>query len=128
DKIYNTQNNSTMKWMISEDKLSSQQREIVKSIGSSRNVEWIQGHAGSGKSVVMLYALSDYIIKNPNSKVGVVVFTHALKDLLNTGLQQMPILRGKRIPIYTIYQMKHNVGKYKFDALFCDEVQDLPIV
>jgi len=116
-----------MKWMVPEDKLSSQQREIIKTIGTNKDVAWIQGHAGSGKSVVMLYALSDYLISKPNTNVAVVVFTHALKDLLSTGLKQMPVLRGKRIPIYTIYQMKYKVQNANYDAIFCDEVQDLPI-
>lgn len=116
-----------MKWMVPEDKLSSQQRDIIKNIGSNKNVAWIQGHAGSGKSVVMLYALSDFVLKNPGSSTAVVVFTHALKDLLDTGLKQIPVLRGKNIPIFTIYQMKNKVGKTSYDAIFCDEVQDLPI-
>ncbi len=113
--------------MVPEDKLSSQQREIIKNIGSNQNVAWIQGHAGSGKSVVMLYSLSDYILKNPNSNVAVVVFTHALKDLLDTGLKQIPVLKNKNIPLHTIYEMKYKVGKIRYDAIFCDEVQDLPI-
>jgi hypothetical protein len=75
----------------------------------------------------MLYALSDYILKNPRSNVAVVVFTHALKDLLNTGIKQIPVLSGKNIPLYTIYEMKHRVGRNTYDAIFCDEVQDLPI-
>lgn len=115
-----------MKWMVPEDKLSSQQRDIIKNIGSNKNVAWIQGHAGSGKSVVMLYALSDFVLKNPRASVAVVVFTHALKDLLETGLNQIPALRGKHIPLFTIYQMKYKVGT-RYDAIFCDEVQDLPI-
>lgn len=116
--------------MVSEEKLSPEQREIMRQVNQSTKPIWIQGHAGSGKSVVMLYALSDYLIKNKNAKVAVVVFTHALKDLLLNGIKEIPALRSKNIPVITIYQMQYklkNTPTIKYDGIFCDEVQDLPI-
>jgi len=118
-----------MKWMVPEEKLSPEQREIMNKVGQNSNKPiWVQGHAGSGKSVVLLYALSDFLITNRNAKVAVVVFTHSLKDLLKGGLAQIPALRDKHIPVLTVYQMNKSIDAgQKYDGIFCDEVQDLPI-
>jgi len=118
-----------MKWMVPQEKLSPEQSEIMNKVGQTNNKPiWVQGHAGSGKSVVLLYALSDYLITNRNAKVAVVVFTHSLKDLLKGGLSQIPALRNRNIPVLTVYQMNRNIeAGQKYDGIFCDEVQDLPI-
>ncbi len=119
-----------MKWMITEDKLGSDQVEVIDEIGKINNKPiWIKGHAGSGKSVLLLHSLADYLVKKPTANVCVVVFTRALVDLLETGLKQIPKLNGKNIPVLTIYQLKYRIenGATKYDAIFCDEVQDLPL-
>lgn len=119
-----------MRWMITEDKLGPDQVEVIDEIGKITNKPiWIKGHAGSGKSVLLLHSLADYLVKKPNANVCVVVFTRALVDLLETGLKQIPKLNGKSIPVLTIYQLKYRIEKgiSKYDAIFCDEVQDLPL-
>jgi len=119
-----------MKWMITEDKLGPDQVEVIDEIGKiTKKPIWIKGHAGSGKSVLLLHSLADYLVKKPNANVCVVVFTRALVDLLETGLKQIPKLNGKAIPVLTIYQLKYRIekGVSKYDAIFCDEVQDLPL-
>ncbi len=118
-----------MKWMITEDKLGSDQVEVIDEIGKINNKPiWIKGHAGSGNSVLLLHSLADYLVKKPTANVCVVVFTRALVDLLETGLKQIPKLNGKTIPVHTIYDVKDLIdNKNRFDAIFCDEVQDLPI-
>lgn len=119
-----------MQWMIEEARLGPEQREIIDEIhGLNGKPVWIQGHAGSGKSIVLLHALTDYVIRNPNANIVVVVFTHALIDLLASGLRQIPALKGKRIPVITIYDVNKRLYKgEKFDAVFCDEIQDIPTV
>jgi superfamily I DNA/RNA helicase len=120
-----------MKWMITEDKLGADQIEVIDEIGKINNKPiWIKGHAGSGKSVLLLHSIADYLIKKPNANVCVVVFTRALVDLLETGLKQIPKLNGIAIPVLTIYQLKYRIeiGNTKYDAIFCDEVQDLPLI
>jgi hypothetical protein len=118
-----------MKWMITEDKLGPDQVEVIDEIGKINNKPiWIKGHAGSGKSVLLLHSLADYLVKKPNANVCVVVFTRALVDLLETGLKQIPKLNGKSIPVITIYQLEWRIKNgAKYNAIFCDEVQDLPI-
>lgn len=119
-----------MQWMIEEARLGPEQREIIDDMHDLNGKPvWIQGHAGSGKSIVLLHALTDYVIRNPKSKVVVVVFTHALIDLLSSGLRQIPALKDRTIPVITIYQANKRLWKKeKFDAIFCDEIQDIPTV
>lgn len=118
-----------MRWMIEEARLGQEQREIIEEVSkSSGKPIWIQGHAGSGKSVVLLHALSDYLTRNQNANVALVVYTRALVDLIKTGINQIPALADKQVPVYTIYQLNKQLNEgNKFDAIFCDEVQDLPI-
>ena len=118
-----------MRWMIEEARLGDEQKEIIEIAGTAQGKPiWIQGHAGSGKSVVLLHAVRDYLIRNPNANVAIVVFTWSLVDMVKTGLNQIPSLAGKYIPVLTIYQLDNrlNAGN-SYDVIFCDEVQDLPI-
>ncbi len=116
--------------MIEEARLGPEQREIIEEMNDLNGKPvWIQGHAGSGKSIVLLHALTDYIIRNPNAKIVVVVFTHALIDLLSSGLRQIPALKGRTIPVITIYDINGRLYRTeRFDAIFCDEIQDIPTV
>ena len=119
-----------MKWMIPWDKLGNEQREIIDSVASMKaKVSWINGHAGSGKSIVLLQSIADYLKKNPNKRVCVVVFTRALVDLLEIGIKQIPLLEKRSVPVLTIYKLKYRLdnGGVNYDAIFCDEVQDIPL-
>ena len=115
--------------MVSYDKLGNDQHAVIDEIGrlGARPI-WVKGHAGSGKSIVLLHSLSDYLIKKPNALVCVVGYTRSLVQLLNTGIKEIPALKERTIQVYTangvIVAIKD--GK-KYDAIFCDEVQDLPI-
>jgi len=116
-----------MKWMVTEDKLGADQKDVITEIGKSDKPIWIKGHAGSGKSVLLLHALKDFLVKHPNANVCIVVFTNALRDLLKNGLQQIPVLAGKSIPVITFYTVQNRIDAgIKYDAIFCDEIQDLP--
>lgn len=118
-----------MKWMIPEDKLGNDQREVIDDIAKISNRPiWIQGYAGSGKSVLLLHALKDYLARKPEASVCVAVFTWSLVDLLNTGLKQIPYLKDKTIPVFTIYKLRSQLlARTRYQAIFCDEIQDLPI-
>jgi hypothetical protein len=118
-----------MKWMISEDRLGTDQREVIDEIGqiSTRPI-WIKGHAGSGKSVLLLHSLKDYLVRNPTAKVCVVVYTHSLVDLMKNGLSQIPFLSTRTIDVLTIYGIMDKINaNVKYKAIFCDEIQDLPL-
>jgi superfamily I DNA/RNA helicase len=116
-----------MRWMISEDKLGPDQREVIKDLSKEWKNTWIKGHAGSGKSVLLVHLLRDYLIKNPNSRVCVVVFTNSLVDMLRIAIQELNLEHNYNatIPVMTIYKFKSTNSDY--DVVFCDEVQDLPV-
>ncbi|WP_341222153.1 3'-5' exonuclease [Polaribacter atrinae] len=110
-----------MAWMIKYDKLDDDQKDFVdKEINTGGNI-WIQGFAGSGKSVMLIHALRKKINKNPNANVCIVVFTRSLIDMFKTGMAELGM---QEIPVMTYHQFKK--GYQNYDYIFCDEVQDLP--
>ena len=112
-----------MAWMISEDKLSEEQRQFIdEEIPKDRN-QWIRGYAGSGKSILLVHGIHDLIRKNPNINICVVVFTNSLKQLFNAGIKELNIPQ-KNLEICTYHQFRKD--NKTFDYIFCDEVQDLP--
>lgn len=111
-----------MPWMIREDQLDPDQREFIDNSSRQNNNVWIRGFAGSGKSVLLVHSLRDVLAREPNANVVVIVFTHSLKDLFETGIHELNL--PTEIPVMTYYEFYRNEVNY--DYIFCDEVQDLP--
>jgi superfamily I DNA/RNA helicase len=111
-----------MPWMVPETSLGPDQREVIDSISGNWSNSWIKGHAGSGKSVLLIHLVRDYLAKFPNHNVCVVVFTNALQDMVENGLKFLHL----KVEVLTIYRFKNGTNKY--NAVFCDEVQDIPVV
>lgn len=110
-------------WMIPLDKLSEEQIQFIDvEIPKNKN-QWIRGYAGSGKSVLLVHGISNLIIKNPNIRICIVVFTNSLKQLFMAGFKELKIT-DKNVYICTYHQFRKD--NYTFDYIFCDEVQDLP--
>ncbi len=80
---------------------------------------FITGHAGTGKTVILIHALREYLSKNPDDSVCVVLYTHSLIELVRTGI---PDYLGS-IPVMTYHQFLRRPGHY--DLILVDEVQDL---
>jgi len=116
-----------MAWMIREDQLDPDQREFVNVESKKWGNIWVKGFAGSGKSVLLVHSLMDILQKEPNSQVIVLVFTHALKDMFEIGINELkPFYKITRnIPVKTYYDFVDN-DNANYDYIFCDEVQDLP--
>ena len=110
-----------MAWMVKYDKLDDDQKDFVdKEINNTGNI-WIQGFAGSGKSVMLIHALRKKIDKNPKASVCVVVYTHSLIDMFRTGMNELGM---PQVPVMTYHAFTK--GFQNYDYIFCDEVQDLP--
>lgn len=109
-------------WFVPTTRLDSEQLGIVSDYktNSIRNL-WISGYAGSGKSVILVHLLILEKEKNPNSDVAVVVYTHALIDLLRTGIPE----GYKDTPVITYHQFMR--GSMAYDLILVDEIQDLPL-
>ncbi len=111
-----------MTWRVPENRLSVRQRAVLtavcRDIGKARY--WIQGCAGSGKTLLLIHAIEQVAIRNPKASICFVTFTHSLKDLVRSGLSQE---LGARVKVVTHTQFKSD--KKKFDYVFVDEVQDI---
>jgi hypothetical protein len=116
-----------MAWMIREDQLDPNQREFINVESKKTGNIWVKGFAGSGKSVLLVHSLMNTLQKEPNSKVVVLVFTHALKDMFEIGIDELKSFYkiNKHIPVKTYYEFVDNESS-SYDYIFCDEVQDLP--
>lgn len=111
-----------MSWMIEADKLDVEQKHFIfEEVTSGKNV-WINGFAGSGKSVLLVHAVIEKLKDNPSSSICIVVFTHALIEMFNLGMNELGIDGN----IETMTYLEFNKGTEKYDYIFCDEVQDLP--
>lgn len=111
-----------MAWMIDEDKLDPNQREVFNS--NIDNNIWIKGFAGSGKSVLLIHKLRKILRDKPNTQACVVVYTWSMIDLFKTGMNELGI--PNTIPVITYFNFERQPISQKFDYIFCDEVQDLP--
>lgn len=111
-----------MRWMVPERRLDEYQLSILQKCGVLRgNNDWIQGFAGSGKTVLLVHLVQRILAEQPDAKVCVAVFTHALKDLIDTGFEEQ--FRGS-VPVMTYHQFL-SAGR-RYDLVVVDEVQDIP--
>lgn len=99
------------------DKVSA----FVDNSSSSFRNQWIQGFAGSGKSVLLAYAAKTILAKKPNAKILVVVFTQSLVEMFKADFKNIGL--GAKVTIETYYGFMK--GGAHYDYILCDEVQDL---
>jgi len=111
-----------MPWFIGEGRLDSFQTRVLSwLIGKRATTSWVQGYAGTGKTILMVHAMEKILAANPKARLAFISYTHALKDLVSEGMP--PSLR-KKILITTKDDFK--TLKESFDHVFVDEVQDVP--
>lgn len=111
-----------MKWMVSINDLDAVQRRAIENIIDNRDTNhWVKGFAGSGKTIVLTHVLERLSSMRPTVKVCFATFTHALKDLVESGLSNNA---KQRIDISTFNGLRklHN----NYDVVVADEMQDIP--
>ncbi len=108
-----------MPWIIPEDKLDKEQKEYLKFISTDSGNFWIKGLPGTGKSVLLAYALKQIKERKPNASVVVVVFTRSLVQMYTEAFAEM----GIYVRVVTIFQFMKSLSHN--DYVLCDEVQDL---
>ncbi len=112
-----------MEWMVPLRRLDEAQQNVLRQCANvTEQPMWVEGFAGSGKTVLLVHAIQTYVQKHPDSNVCVIVFTHALIDLIESGIA--PELRSK-IPVMT-YLNFVNKDKNHYNLVVIDEVQDVP--
>jgi hypothetical protein len=110
-----------MSWFIPYNQLDTEQLEFLQQVGNNRSDNyWLKGYAGSGKSVLLIHCLLKEKERNPASRVIIVLYTHALIDMIKTGIPA----QYSHTPVVTYYQFSTMNGTW--DLVLVDEVQDLP--
>lgn len=110
-----------MGWYIPFDKLGQKQLEVLNGITEKLDQpHWVQGFAGTGKTLVVTHLMERVAKLKPDSSICFVTFTHALKDLVSGGLQGA-VARRVVIKTHTQYLRE---GRH-YDFVFLDEVQDI---
>ena len=110
-----------MGWYVPFDKLGQKQLEVLNGItGQLDRPHWVQGFAGTGKTLVVTHLMERVAKLKPNSSICFITFTHALKDLVSGGLQRAV---ARRVEIKTHHQYLRE--RHRYDYVFLDEVQDI---
>jgi hypothetical protein len=111
-----------MKWMVSINDLDAVQARAIENIIDNQDENhWVKGFAGSGKTIVLTHVLERLATIKPPVKVCFATFTHALKDLVESGLSDNA---KRKIDISTF----NGLGKLRndYDLVIADEMQDIP--
>ena len=111
-----------MKWMVSINDLDAVQARAIESIIDNQDENhWVKGFAGSGKTIVLTHVLERLATAKPPIKVCFATFTHALKDLVESGLSD----NAKRKTDISTF---NGLGKLRndYDLVIADEMQDIP--
>ena len=111
-----------MKWMVSINDLDAVQARTIENIINNQDENhWVKGFAGSGKTIVLTHVLERLASAKPAVKVCFATFTHALKDLVESGLSDNA---KQKIDISTFNGLRklHN----NYDIVVADEMQDIP--
>lgn len=110
-----------MSWFIPYNQLDNEQMDFLINIGNNKsNNYWLKGYAGSGKSVLLIHCLLNEKEDNANSRVIIVLYTHALIDMIKAGIPS----KYCDTQVVTYHQFQHMNGTW--DLVLVDEVQDLP--
>ena len=97
-----------------------QLRTIEKIMENLDGNHWVKGFAGSGKTIVLTHVLERLAAAKPPLTICFATFTHALKDLVESGLSDNA---KRRVTISTFDSLKHL--KRSFDIVLADEMQDI---
>ena len=110
-----------MSWFIPYNQLDNEQLSFLQNVGNNRNSNyWLKGYAGSGKSVLLIHCLLKEKERNPAARIIIVLYTHALIDMIRTGIPA----QYSHTPVVTYHQFSRMNGNW--DLVLVDEVQDLP--
>lgn len=107
-----------MPHLVPRGSLTDEQNQHLLTILENPNQSfWMSGFAGSGKTVLLYYALKD--IKEKGQEVSFATFTHTLLRLFSTITAELGV---DGVFHNTIYQYFHY--RPPTEVLICDEIQD----
>jgi superfamily I DNA/RNA helicase len=112
-----------MKWYVPYNRLGQKQLEVLNGVAAQLDQpHWVQGFAGTGKTLVVTHLMERVANLRPDASVCFITYTHALKDLVSSGMHG-PI--AQRVVIKTHTQFLSD--RRTFDYVFLDEVQDISL-
>jgi superfamily I DNA and RNA helicase len=110
-----------MSWFIPYNQLDNEQMIFLQNVNNNQSSNfWLKGYAGSGKSVLLIHCLLKAKEQNPKTRIVIVLFTHALIDMIKTGIPEQ-YSDTVVVTYHEFYKMKGS-----WDLILVDEVQDLP--
>lgn len=110
-----------MKWMVAINELGVQQAKVLDDVITDMSkTHWIAGYAGTGKTVVITHVIERIVARTRSASICFLTYTHALKDLVNSGLGARAL---DRVTIKTIDNFSASVEHY--DYILVDEIQDI---
>ena len=119
-----------MNWMVPARRLDEHQQDVLRRCSAAGNHQrrllrhdhhWIRGLPGTGKTVLLVHLAGRILAEHDEASICLAAYTHALKDLMASGLDQE--LAG-RARVMTCHQLLREGRKY--DWILLDEVQDIP--
>ena len=137
--------------LIPYQQLSEEQKAVIRRVSRTDGNLYVEGPAGSGKTLISLYALKDFV-ENESGNLLFLMYNHSLYGYLKTALNELDIINGARIatkdkffwdlaktkgfspPLDLYYQDKYNMImnvllsedlEKQYDIIVVDEVQDI---
>lgn len=107
-----------MTWMIDRTNLDQDQRTFIDNALQPGHHCFAKGPAGAGKSVVLVHSVLSYREQHPDAKIGMVLFTRSLIDMMGSALPT-----DANIQYFTTYQFSDNHDPW--DLIAVDEIQDI---
>lgn len=107
-----------MPWIPPYKSLDLEQRSVLDKLRNATDSQWVRGFAGSGKSVLLIFALGELLKTKPSATACVIGYTNSLCDMLRSGLPD----NAAHIRVLTCG--KFLKAPFRCDYIFVDEVQD----
>lgn len=111
--------------IVSRNKLDPQQSEFIANIFKGNGNLLVNGFPGSGKTVLLEYAIDKIRAVKPEAKIIIVEFTHSLIKMLKQCISEISGITD--IPVVTYFDFRDNYSHSHYDYIICDEVQDIPV-
>ena len=137
--------------LIPYNQLSLEQQDIVRRVSRGDKNLYVEGPAGSGKTLISLYALKNFV-ESESGKILFLMYNYSLYGYLKTALTELDIINGLTIatkdkffwdlakfdnyypPFELSFEAKHSSimhhilsteTEQEFDIIVVDEVQDI---
>jgi len=111
-----------MRWWIDFNVLSEKQKLALSNIRNQvNNPHWLQGFAGTGKSLILLHLMDQMANVYPHATMCYITYTNALTDLVASTPMAVKGMNSFVIQTHT----KFLNARKKYDYVFLDEVQDI---